>query len=128
MVNIILNSIINTSFNIYSIYTTYTIYIISHQLSLSYKLNYTLSTHCTSQCSHKQAELTQCGRRTLLCRTLNRDATVLDNFCYNCTLHDKKEMTDSKWKREVSKAEELYWYVKGVGGAVGMRSGDYWRL
>ncbi|KAF3096273.1 hypothetical protein TWF569_001914 [Orbilia oligospora] len=80
------------------------------------------------KCSHKQAELTQCGRRTLLCRTLNRDATVLDNFCYNCTLHDKKEMTDSKWKREISKAEELYWYVKGIGGAVGMRSGDYWRL
>ncbi|KAK6347441.1 hypothetical protein TWF718_005282 [Orbilia javanica] len=80
------------------------------------------------QCNHKQAELTQCGRRTLLCRTLNRDEIVPENLCYNCTAHSKKELTDSKWRQEVRKAEELYWYVKGIGGAVGMRSGDYWRL
>ncbi|KAK6495075.1 hypothetical protein TWF481_003102 [Arthrobotrys musiformis] len=81
-----------------------------------------------SQCNHKQAELTQCGRRTLLCRTLNRDDHVHNTLCFNCTAKTKSEFTDSKWKQEVTKAEALYWYVKGIGGAVGMRSGDYWRL
>ncbi|KAK6519115.1 hypothetical protein TWF281_003804 [Arthrobotrys megalospora] len=76
-----------------------------------------------TQCNHKQAELTQCGRRTLLCRTLNRDEVVTDNVCYNCTNRKNSEITEAKFKRAVTKAEDLYWYVKGIGGAVGMRSG-----
>ncbi|KAF3903698.1 hypothetical protein AA313_de0208582 [Arthrobotrys entomopaga] len=79
-------------------------------------------------CDHKQAEMTQCGRRTLLCRSVNRDLMVYDSVCYNCNLLKNNDVDQKRHERDVYKADCLYWYVKGLGGAVGMRGSDYWRL
>ncbi|KAK6334483.1 hypothetical protein TWF730_003698 [Orbilia blumenaviensis] len=80
-----------------------------------------------TECNHKEAEITVCGRRSLMCRTINRDARITTELCHNCRDHEKAELTDEQWRREVKKAEGLYWYVKGPGGEVGMRGGDFSR-